>query len=243
MLIINADDWGGWREATDGALACFEGGRITSVSAMVFMDDSERAASLAEARGVEAGLHLNFTTNFTGGNLDHVLCKYHARIRRFLTNSKYSVLLYNPFLRREFRYVVRAQFAEFERLYGKAPAHIDGHHHMHLCSNVLVDKLIPLGSKVRKNFSFGSGEKAPINRYYRTIIDRRLARRYRTADFFFSLQQCLQAGSLQRVVELSKSANVELMTHPSVPEENAFLLGGGTFEMLREAKIGTYAML
>ena len=68
MLIVNADDWGGWKSATDAALACYKAGRINSVSAMVFMEDSERAAELAQADGLDVGLHLNFTTPFETRN-------------------------------------------------------------------------------------------------------------------------------------------------------------------------------
>jgi predicted glycoside hydrolase/deacetylase ChbG (UPF0249 family) len=63
-LIINADDWGRSRETTDRTLECWERGSISSVSAMVFMEDSVRAAALARERGIDTGLHLNFTTPF-----------------------------------------------------------------------------------------------------------------------------------------------------------------------------------
>ena len=59
MLIINADDWGRAVAETDAALRCYRAGRITSVSAMVFMHDSERAATLAKQEDLDAGLHLN----------------------------------------------------------------------------------------------------------------------------------------------------------------------------------------
>ena len=45
MLTVNADDWGRSRAETDAALQCHGKKRITSVSAMVFMEDSERAAA------------------------------------------------------------------------------------------------------------------------------------------------------------------------------------------------------
>jgi len=61
MLIINADDWGRSRTETDAALQCYEKGRITSASAMVFMEDSERAADIAKENQVDVGLHLNFS--------------------------------------------------------------------------------------------------------------------------------------------------------------------------------------
>ena len=65
MLIINADDWGRSRAETNAALECYQHGRITSVSAMVFMNDSERAAEIAREHNLDAGLHLNFTDPFT----------------------------------------------------------------------------------------------------------------------------------------------------------------------------------
>jgi len=49
MLIVNADDWGRSLAETDAALRCLKRGRITSVSAMVFMQDFKRAARLAGA--------------------------------------------------------------------------------------------------------------------------------------------------------------------------------------------------
>jgi len=45
-LIINADDWGCDRGATDRTLDCIMRGTVSSVSAMVFMADSERSAEV-----------------------------------------------------------------------------------------------------------------------------------------------------------------------------------------------------
>src|SRR5579863_5715924 len=61
LLIINADDWGVNREATDRTLDCVLRKTVSSASAMVFMEDSERAAQLALEAGVDTGLHLNLT--------------------------------------------------------------------------------------------------------------------------------------------------------------------------------------
>ena len=55
MLIFNADDWGRSVAESDAALKCCKGGRITSVSAMVFMEDSERAAKIAQEQGLDIG--------------------------------------------------------------------------------------------------------------------------------------------------------------------------------------------
>src|SRR5439155_13655096 len=135
------------------------------------------------------------------------LGNYHGKIVRFLRENKYSQILYNPFLRKEFVYSYEAQAGEFVRLYGKPPSHIDGHHHMHLCANLLLSNVIPAGMKTRRNFSFWPGEKSLLNRTYRLLVDRWLARRYQLPDYFFDLTQCIQQKRLDRVLALAKSGN------------------------------------
>ena len=112
MLIINADDWGMCKAATDTALACYNRGRITSASAMVFMEDSERGAQIALGCGIDVGLHLNLSARFTANSAPAALQKVHGRVCRSLTKSKYALLLYNPFLIEAFRSVFEAQLAE-----------------------------------------------------------------------------------------------------------------------------------
>jgi predicted glycoside hydrolase/deacetylase ChbG (UPF0249 family) len=219
MLLINADDFGRSTADTDAALTCWREGNITSVSAMVFMADSERAAKLARENGLKVGLHLNFTEQFTGPRVPAIVASCHNRIIDFLTRHKYSQLLYNPFLRDQFRCSYQAQMEQFEGLFGRAPSHIDGHHHMHLCANLLLSNLIPTGMRIRRNFSFLPGEKSWLNRTYRSIADRWLARKYRLTDYFFDLTETVRRGRLDRVINLAKTGDVELMTHPGVSTE------------------------
>lgn len=227
MLTVTADDLGMTREATDAALRCFRPGGITSASAMVFMDDSERAAEQSLAAGLPVGLHLNLSAPYAAGaSIPLPLREAHERIGRFLRSGRYALLLYHPGLRTSFRAVVEAQWAEFLRLFGKPPAHVDGHQHLHLCANVLLDGLLPAGVRVRRNFSFAPGEKGWLNRAYRRRVDARLARRFQVTDYFFCLGQCLRNGSLPRVLALARGASVELMTHPARPEESECLLRG-----------------
>lgn len=243
LLIINADDWGGWLSATDAARVCFAEGRITSVSAMVFMEDSERAAALAEENGVSVGLHLNFNQTFTGRNCPTQIVAAHQRIQRFLRSNKYAQLLYHPGLRRDLRSVYHAQREEFERLYGSPPTHLDGHQHMHLCSNVILDNLLPQGVKVRRSFSFWPGEKSFLNRAYRGWVDGRLGARHVVTDYFFSLEQCLRHERLARVAKLAADFSVELMTHPEKRDEQRFLLGRGFAESFGGVKLADYSQL
>src|SRR5437773_4136307 len=244
MLIINADDWGRSVAETDAALKCFREKRITSVSAMVFMQDSKRAARLTKDYELDdVGLHLNFSEEFTDKSCSETLKEHHGRIIRFLKRGKYTQLLYNTFLRKAFTYCYHAQVEEFMRLFEKSPSHIDGHHHMHLCANVLLSNTIPAGAKLRRNFSFWPGEKSMLNRTYRRLVDRWLARRYCLADYFFDLTQCIQGEKLDRVAALAKSSNVELMTHPIVNEEQEYLMSDEFGTMLGRLNIGGYALV
>ena len=244
MLIINADDWGRSVAETDAALKCFRERRITSVSAMVFMLDSKRAARLTKDYDLDdVGLHLNFSEEFTDKSCSETLKEHHGRIIRFLKRGKYAHLLYNPFLRKAFAYCYHAQVEEFVRLFEKSPSHIDGHHHMHLCANLLFSDIIPAGTKMRRNFSFWPGEKSMLNRTYRWLVDRRLACRYRLTDYFFDLTQCIEGKKLDRVAALAKSSNVELMTHPIVNGEEEYLMSDEFQVILQRLEIGGYELV
>jgi chitin disaccharide deacetylase len=244
VLIINADDWGRSVAETDAALRCYRQGRITSVSAMVFMADSDRAAKLAKENQVnDIGLHLNFSEDFTDTSCPETLKEHHRRIVRFLRRNKYAQLVYNPFLQEAFACSYHAQMTEFVRLFEKSPSHIDGHHHMHLCANLLLGEAIPAGTRVRRNFSFWPGEKSRLNRAYRALVDRWLARRYELTDYFFDLTQCVEQKKLDRVAHLASSRNVELMTHPIVNGEEEYLMSDEFRAILQNVEIRGYALV
>lgn len=210
---------------------------------MLFMEDSQRAAELALEHGLDTGLHVNFTLGFSGNVKSNRLCECQQRIASFLNVNKYCFLLYNPFLKRDFRYIYNAQYEEYVRLYKKEPTHINGHHHMHLCTNILVDKLIAKGSKVRRNFSFSPGEKNFLNRSYRRIVDAILVRRYTCTDYFFSMWPTWQNERIRKIVNLANSRNVELMAHPEREKEFEYLMSDEYFHMISLVKIADYGSL
>ena len=237
-VIVNADDWGRDNATTDRCLDCFLLGAVSSVSAMVFMEDSERAADLARHHGVDAGIHLNFTLPFSAAHCPARLKQHQERLSRLLSSHRFAPVLYHPFAAASFEYVVKAQLEEYERLYGAAARRVDGHHHMHLCTNVLMQELLPDGIIVRRNLSFARGEKGFFNRFYRHQQDRRLARRHRIADFFFDLQPLEPRRRLEEIFNLSERFDIEVETHPIHDEEYRFLADG---ELMRGAGEGAVA--
>ena len=236
-LIINADDWGRDVETTDRILNCVTIGAVSSTSAMVFMVDSERAADVATRRGIDCGLHLNFTMPFSSANCPSSLREHQTRVIQYLRRNRWARTLYHPGLASSFKYLAAAQICEFERMYGSKPQRLDGHHHMHLCANVLFGGLLPSGTIARRNFSFAPGEKSMINRLYRGSIDRVLARRHQLTDYFFSLSPVEPASRIDGIVTIARRAMVEVETHPVNPDEYRFLISGEILRRTRDVQI------
>ena len=241
MIIVNADDWGRSVWETNAALNCHTEHRITSVTAMVFMPDSERAAELALTRDLNVGLHLNFSQPFEALHQSAALANAQRRVCAFINTNKYAFLIYNPALSRDFVDSYEAQLEEFVRLYGKQPSHVDGHHHKHLCANVLLGNVIPPGQKLRRNFFFWPGEKGRVNRAYRRVTNQFLARKYRVTDYFFALSQCMQSERLDKVLALAEVHTVEVMTHPANRVERECLMSDRYLAQLNQLERGSYA--
>lgn len=233
ILIINADDWGRDYKTTQAIFECLVRRTVSSVSAMVFMEDSERAAEVAEERGIDAGLHLNLTSAFTGQQVTGSVAHHLERVARHLRWHRFAAAGFYPWLYRSIEYVARAQQDEYQRLYGRAPQRIDGHHHMHLSSNILFSKILPKGTVVRRNFSFDSTEKSWINRAFRKTTDWFLIRSHETTDFFFSLAPTAPVERLSRIFELARRFVVEVETHPVQPEEFRLLQSASMQELTR----------
>lgn len=215
LLIMNADDWGRDLLTTNKILECTLLGAISSVSAMVFMEGSERAAAMAREHAIDASLHLNLTTPFSAAGCSSMLMECQQKIARYLLRHTLAQVMFHPGLTHAFEYVVAAQIEEFHRLYGATPSRLDGHHHMHLCANVLFQGLLPANTIVRRSFYFEAGEKSMWNRLFRWSVDRVLARRHSLRDYFFSLAPLQPEGRLQRIFSLSREYVVEVEVHPA----------------------------
>jgi hypothetical protein len=210
---------------------------------MVFMEDSERAAELAKQIGVDTGLHLNFTEPFSGHGCQPRIAEQQRQIVRFLTRNRFAQLWYHPGLRGQFQRVFQAQLEEYMRLFGTAPSHFDGHHHMHLCANMLLDPVIPRGERIRPGFSFFPGQKGWAKCGFRRLVNRWIRRRYRSMDFLFSLPDCMKMQGFERVLVLARSAAVELEAHPEQPAEMEWLLSEACAQMRAKVQVGGYGLL
>jgi hypothetical protein len=89
--------------------------------------------------------------------------------------------------------------------------------------NLLVSGRLPRGMRIRRNFTFGPGEKDRLNRLYRFLVDRWLVSRWESTDHFFSIEP-IDQERLRRIVSLSRWNEVELMVHPGVNAQYEYLL-------------------
>ena len=78
-------------------------GAVSSASAMVFMEDSERAAALARERKVDAGLHPELHNTFFSAPVAlSSLAEHHQRVAGFLLRNRLIQVVYHPGLARLF---------------------------------------------------------------------------------------------------------------------------------------------
>ena len=209
-LIVNADDWGSEPHKTDAITSVYGDGAISSASAMVFMEDSERAARLKQSKVPPLGLHINLTQPFTDGatpldtrqRQEDLIGHFSdlARSRRSLHPSRWQPL----------RIAIADQMREFRRLYGRDPVHLDGHEHVHLCLDVLAS-LRP-GLVVRPPVARGVGvARSKVSAYAmkRAVI----AIRFRVVSVAYDLD-ALDEEDLERVVASAGHRSVEVICHP-----------------------------
>ena len=92
--------------------------------------------------GIPVGLHLNLTAAFTDPDLAPAVRDRQARLVELL-RGEHAHKAWHPRALRLVRRAVEDQLAEFERLYGRPPTHIDGHQHVHLSPTVVLSWKAP----------------------------------------------------------------------------------------------------
>src|SRR4051812_11522214 len=118
VLIVNADDFGQSAGITRGILRAHEHGIVTSTSLMVRWPGAAYAAE--RAGGLDLGLHIDL------GEWAYRHGNWFAVYERVEMDD-----------RSEIEREIDCQLAEFRRLTGKTPSHLDSHQHVHLQEPVL----------------------------------------------------------------------------------------------------------
>jgi len=210
---------------------------------MVFMGDSERAASSASSIGLETGLHMNFTLPFTARNMPSKLREKQNKIVSYLTKHRLSYLVYNPLLADAFEFVYFSQKEEFQRLFSRSPDFYNGHNHMHLCANMLLSNRLSKGTKLRKTYTFERGEKGAFNRLYRHIVNCHISKRFISTHAFFSIDPVQNHERIKKIVNKAAQIDVEIGVHPENDEETEYLVGDRFQALMRLVPTGRFLSL
>ena len=245
LLIVNADDWGLREDVTDAILGCFHSEGISSTTGMVFMADSVRAAQLATAESLPVGLHLNLTSRFTDESVSLLVRRnQESLIEHFESRSKRWI--FNPGIRRAVAAAIADQLADFHRLYGHSPTHVDGHHHVHVSPNVVLSSALSRRIRMRPPQSFPSRRHSFPMRAFRGMASIAISRRFETPHRLFSLRDLhptLGGVGLADALEMAKTSAVEIMVHPAREDEQNVLRSTEWRQLLKASNIGSYADL
>jgi chitin disaccharide deacetylase len=235
VLIVNGDDFGASRSASDPILAAYAEGLISSATAMVWMPDSERAARLARECGMPVGLHLNLTLPFRDDGAPALERDLQAELTTVFNPSSWyedSVAPREPDLR--IREAVAHQLAAFRAVYGE-PTHIDGHHHVHVHPAVMtwLPPELPIRPVLRTPGEIG---RRPTPR------DRSLGKRFRSADACVAFQQIHPAfgGVGLQILEFGRKQTLEVMVHPQLEHEQRALRTPAWIDALCSSQRGSY---
>jgi len=241
LLIINADDFGGNRLATDRIAECFAAGSVTSTSAMVYMSDSERAAEIGRSRELPVGLHLNVTQEFEDPATPLPVRERQARIARYFAGRRLRRVTFNPVMSARARRCIEDQLERFQQLFGCEPSHIDGHNHAHLSPSVLL--ALPKGMRVRTGLSGGRDDRGALLRRSRHAL---IARRQATTDCFFAIDQLGNSPTGEAIEDLlgiADRASVEIMVHPDRDDDYAILMSEAWRRALKRRRLGSFKQL
>jgi predicted glycoside hydrolase/deacetylase ChbG (UPF0249 family) len=221
LLIVNADDFGWNAEATDRTVECFAAGQITSTTALVHMEDSERAAALGREHGFAIGLHLNLTDPFTGSDIPAAERERQAAACRIFGGGglRLRSWTYDPRIATLVDDAIRDQVERFHALFEREPTHADGHNHVQVCPNVVRAKALA-GFKLRNALWAWPSTRSAMG-FARAARRGLTARRYLTTRYFVDIAELHRLGpdAMEQRVSLARTASVEVMAHPGFGHE------------------------
>lgn len=128
VLVVNADDFGLTPGVSRGILEAHRRGIVRSTTALVNLaPDPALEGEAAAARGLGIGLHLNFTWGRPVSPPGAVASLVDAEGRFYREPRQVAEVARLEDVVRE----AEAQLETFQRRFGRAPTHLDSHHHVH----------------------------------------------------------------------------------------------------------------
>lgn len=223
-LIVNADDFGRTRGINDGVLEAHLAGVVTSATAMVLEPAAEEGISEAIRRAPRLALGLHFAV--TGGGCP---AADPARIPTLLVGGRFTrspERLPREIPPEEIFHELDAQILLFERLAGRAPSHLDSHHHSALHASIQ-----PVFAEVARKRGL------PVRASSEDAREALRAAGVRTPDHFLDgfYREGATAQNLRATLGGLRDGTSELMCHPGRADEE--LLAGSTYAREREREL------
>jgi predicted glycoside hydrolase/deacetylase ChbG (UPF0249 family) len=224
ILIVNADDLGRTPGINAGVFAAHRHGLVTSATLMVGFGAAESAARALGAHP-ELGVGLHVTLTGTKPTLPASRVPTLVAADGNFARRPDALGDIDP---REVRAEVEHQLALFERLVGRAPTHLDSHHHSHrhpVIRDVLIDVARERGLAVRS-----SSEDVR-----RALRDAGVATTDRFIESFYGEATTLDV--LLGILRGIEPGTTELMCHPG--QVDGELRDGSTYAHERERELTT----
>ncbi len=229
LLIVNADDFGLSKGQNYGVIEAFHYGVVTSTTAMVNSPDVQHAASLSQLYpGLKIGLHFVLTHGHPLTAMSS-LVNERGELGKWLWERAESGLLSMDEIHDE----LVSQYDRFMAVFGKAPTHIDSHHHVHM-----LPQIYPLVE------AFAQSRAIPL-RIGRQEVERQdIPLRYdRSTEWFDagfygeSISETLFLQVLDRADQRG-AKSVEMMCHPAFLD-NTILASKYCYPRLAEVDVLT----
>jgi len=131
LLIVNADDFGLSKGVNFGIIEAARHGVVTSTTAMMNAPAVEHAAELS-AQTPQLGVGLHFVLSFGCPLTDMPSLARDGRLGKWVWEVAEQGTLNSQEVERE----LVCQYQRFLDVFGRAPTHIDSHHHVHLIPQV-----------------------------------------------------------------------------------------------------------
>ena len=206
-LIVNADDFGLTAGVSRGILRAHREGVVTSTTVLASLSPQEELDAVAARSGLGLGLHFNLTWGQPVSPASAVssLVDGDGRFGRDLGALQERA---RP---DEVRRECEAQIEAFGRRFGRAPTHLDSHHHVHRLPRVM-DAVVDVVQDARLPLrSQDSGFRDGLRR--RGIV---------TTDAFVGDAQIEPYWTTERLLDQLATLPLgvtELMCHPGVFDE------------------------
>ncbi|MEW7311499.1 chitin disaccharide deacetylase [Buttiauxella gaviniae] len=233
LLIVNADDFGLCKAQNYGIIEAFTHGVVTSTTAMVNAAGIKHAVELsAKHPGLGVGMHFVLTLGRPLSAMPGLVDEKGELGKWIWQRAEENALPLS-----EIEHELECQFARFIELFGRAPTHIDSHHHVHM-----IPQIYPIVAAFAKEkgipvrFDYDAARACGIE-----LHDVKTTQGFDSGFYGDAISEALFLEILDRAMARDEQS-LEIMCHPSFID-NTILASKYCYPRLAELDVLTAASL